>query len=462
MGFDVGKVVDNLGAPDSDAAPLECRIRNLAASVASANAPGALLTDPGGLHKRGSISPTLASTGPQARLDSPFLRAFAGMPASDTLAGVRPGRAGVQKVPTQGSSSLLEAIAKFGPPAVERQTGAVFSASTARGFADTFRNLDPLQEQARRWRSVYGGAFGGTVAKQVAAMGRPLANPYAGGFIKIKKSLDIQAANTGTHVVQGFSRAYEPLLKASSVAFNSPLLDAIGECAAGFTTPAQRNGEWFRRVVLRPFNEVFERLRHEMERWPRDPYGEPVPFWNVRLYRLAQAAYEGDYVARARFLDEIEADGSPENVLMIEELLKPTFDPQRLDRRVGWEQMDPVGARRWLGRRLQGLKLSAWKEEQKRKYGEQPYEADTPVIEVITSDVPELEFVESELREDERAFYERLRGVVPEQQYWFCWYRAQGFKYEEIADEMGVALGTVKTHARLLKRNPGFLALLGR
>ena len=143
-------------------------------------------------------------------------------------------------------------------------------------------------------------------------------------------------------------------------------------------------------------------------------------------------------------------------------MLKPTFDPQRLDRRVDWEQMDPAGARRRLRRRLDGLNRSALNVEQVRKNGEQPYEEDSQQFVAITSDVPELEAVEFELREDERTLDKQLRSVLPEQQYWFCWYRAQGLKYEEIAANMGIGLSTVKTHARLVKRNPGFLELLGR
>jgi hypothetical protein len=239
-------------------------------------------------------------------------------------------------------------------------------------------------------------------------------------------------------------------------------LDAIRKIGAGFGMLAQRIGEWIKRVV-RPFGGVFEWMRREIERWPRDPYGDPVPFWNIRLYRLAQAAYEGDYVARARFLDVIEADGSPDNVLMIEELLKPTFDPQRLDRRGDWEKRDPAGARRWLRRRLDGLKLSAWKEEQGCKNGERLYEVKWNVVEAIASDVSsESELAEFELREDERVLFEQLRGVLPEQQYWFCWYRAQGLTIEEIAARMGVAPGTVKAHAHFLRRNPSFLEVLGR
>jgi hypothetical protein len=308
---------------------------------------------------------------------------------------------------------------------------------------------------------IYDGAFGNAAIKQVAAVQRSLARQYACSFIKIKQSLDVHSLGIGKRALQDFLRAYEPPLKATLNAFDPPLFAEIGKVGFGYAGLAQQIGEWTKGVV-RPFEEVFERLRREMERRPRDPYGEPVPFWNVQLYRLAQAVYESDYVARARFLDEIEADGSPDNVLMIGKLLKPTFDPERPDRRVDWEQMNPTAARRWLRRRLVGLKLGVWKEEQERKNGERLYEVERQVVEAITSDVPELEFVEFELREDERALYEQLQGVLPERQYLFCLYRAQGLKYEEIAAKMGVALGTVKTHARLVKQNPIFLEILGR
>jgi hypothetical protein len=270
--------------------------------------------------------------------------------------------------------------------------------------------------------------------------------------------MDVQSANIGSQAVRGFMRARESPFRPMLDAFNSPLFDAIRKNPAGFAMWApQRIGEWIKRVA-RPFGEVFEWLHREIEGWLRDPYGNFVPFWNVRLYRLAQSAYEGDYAARARFLNVIEADDSPDNVLMVEELLKPTFNPQRLDRRVAWEQMDPLGARRWLRDRLEGLKLSAWIEEQVRRNGEQAYEVESQLVEAITtSDVPELAFVEFELREDERALYEQLQSVLPERQYLVCWYRAQDLTYEEIAARMGVAPGTVKAHAYFLRQNPSFL-----
>ncbi len=343
----------------------------------------------------------------------------------------------------------------------ESQASAALNAYTASSKADGLGNLRSLEKSTRRCQSVYDGAFAGTVTKQLAAMERPLAAQYAGSFIQIKKSLDVRSTNMGAQPIQGFLRAHEPQSRAALDALNSPLFDAIRKTSVGYVGFAKRVVDLL--DAWRPkLDEAFGWLRREMERWPRDPYGELVPAWNVRLYRLAQAAYEGDYLARARFLDEIEADGSPDNVLMIGELLKPTFDPERLDRRVDWEQMDPVGARRWLRTRLDGLKVSAWKEEQGRKNSELRYESEWEVVEATSSDVSESGFLEFELREDERDLHERLRGVLPEQQYWFCWYRAQDLKYEEIAARMGVGLSTVKTHARLVKRNPGLLEVLGR
>jgi len=446
---------------DPDAASLDRWIPDAAANMVGVNAAGLRLTGFSAAQGRRSIADVLAPTKPQMGLDSSFLRSAAGIPASSTLPGaLRPGGAYRQIISALADESLRNPVVKFGSLAVESQASAALNVSTARSIAGIFRNLHSLEKSTSRWPSAYNGALGDTGFKQVSAMQQTLVGQYADHFTQVKKSLDVQSTNIGTHTVRGLVRAHESQLRLTLDTFNSPHFDAIRMFAAGFTKLAQ----WIKGVV-RPFGEVFAWLRREIERieWlPRDPYGDPVPFWNVRFYRLAQAAYEGDYMARARFLDVIGADGSPENVLMIEDLLKPTFDPQRLDRRVAWEQMDPLGARRWLRRRLDGLKLSAWKEEQVRKNGEQPYEGESQVVEAITSDVPELAFVEFEHREDERTLYEQLRGVLPEQQYWFCWYRALGLKYEEIAAKMGIGLSTVKTHARLVKRNPGFLELLGR
>jgi hypothetical protein len=467
MGFDVSKVRDEARVLDPDPPSPDRWIPDAAASMVGENA-GVRLTGFSAAQGRRGIADVLAPTRTPMGLDSPFLRSAAGIPASGTLLGaLQPGGIYGRIKSAFADDSLCKPVTKFGSLAVvENQASAALNASTARSVAHSFRNLRPLEQSTRRWPSMYNGALGNAGFKQVSAMQQSLAGQYAGHFTQVNKPLDVQSAHTGTQAIQGFVRAYEPQLGPMLDAFTSPLSEVIRKNLAGFAMLApQRIGEWIKRVLRpfgKPFGKIIEWLHREIERWLRDPYGDFVPFWNVRLYWLAQAAYEGDYAARARFLDVIEADSSPENVLMIEKLLKPTFESQRLDRREDWEQMDPAGARRWLRQRLDGLQQSALNKEKKRKNGEQRYEQESHVVDAITSDVPELEFVEFELREDERALYEQLRGVLPEQQYSFCWYRAQGLKYEEIAAKMGIGLSTVKTHARLVKRNPGFLELLGR
>jgi hypothetical protein len=463
LGFDVAKARADSRVLDPDAASLDRRIPDVTARMAGMNAARARLIGPGGDQGGRSIADMLASTRPTTRLDSPFLRTSLGFPAPGTLLGaVRPDEAYARDISAAVADSVLKTTPKLSSLTVaQSQASFALNGYTARSMADGLGNLRSLEKSTRRWKSIYDDALVGTVTKQVAALERPLVGQYAGSFIQIKKCLNIQSANIGTQVVQYFLRAHEPLLRAALDAFNQPVFDAIRKFAAGHAGLAQLVGESIETWRLR-FEGTFEWLRREMERWPRDPYGELVPAWNAWLYRLAQAAYEGDYVAGARFLNGIEADCSPDNVLWIRELLKPTFHPERLDRRVDWEQMDPTTARRWLRRRLNGLKLGAWKEKQERKNGELRYEVERQVIKANPSDLPEFELMEFELREDEITLYEQLRDVLPEQQFLVCWHRAQGLKYKEIAAKMGVALGTVKTHARLLKRNPGFLDILDR
>jgi DNA-directed RNA polymerase specialized sigma24 family protein len=194
-------------------------------------------------------------------------------------------------------------------------------------------------------------------------------------------------------------------------------------------------------------------------RTPRllDPYGQPVPSWNVGLYMLARSAFQGDYVARAAFLDEIDADDPLDNVLLVEDLLEPTFGARRTDLRKRWEQETPEEARKQLRDLLQGHKKRAPLEAQEVSKGEYVYEHSRQIL--IS---PELELAVIETREDERILLERLRDLLPEQQSMFCWYRSQGLGYEEIAAEMGISVSSVKTHARRAKDNPNLLDLLGR
>ena len=202
-------------------------------------------------------------------------------------------------------------------------------------------------------------------------------------------------------------------------------------------------------------------LERHFPQGPLDSYGRPVPRWNVQLYLLAREAYRGDYKARAVFLNEIGAEKqSTDDVLFIDRLLEPTFNPQRIDKRCDWEQKAPGPARQHLKDRLRSLKLHDQMDEKSRKKGEYTYEANRYELNRQIRTPSELANIEHS--EDERILYERLQATLPKQQFMFCWYRSQNINYEEIATEMGIGISTVKTHARLAKNNPNLREMLGQ
>ena len=182
---------------------------------------------------------------------------------------------------------------------------------------------------------------------------------------------------------------------------------------------------------------------------PLDPYGNPVPLHNAGLYVMARWAYRGDYwEAKAEFLNEIGADESADNVLYLEELLRPTFKPSRLDLREPWEQRNPLEARRWLRKSLGDLK---------RKNGREkrivlPYEEND---EQARSDL--FAFAEEE---SERAREAEIHSILPERQHQILMLLVEERKQAEIAELLGIGLSTVKTHAGRLQNNPDLLRAL--
>lgn len=196
-------------------------------------------------------------------------------------------------------------------------------------------------------------------------------------------------------------------------------------------------------------------LERHLPAGPLDPYGRPVPQRNADLYLLAGRAYLGDWQARATFLNEIEADDSPDNVLLIEPLLEPTFNPRRSDLRVRWEQETPEEARRRLRELLEGHKQRSPLDAKDVGTSEYVYEQSRKVI-----TLDEQDHVIHQV--DEQNFYEQLQSTLPEQQFMLCWLRGQGMKYKEIAAEMGISVSSVKTHARRVKNNPNFREMLGQ
>ena len=356
--------------------------------------------------------------------------------------------------------SLRKTVAKFGSQAVvENQTSAALNASAARSVADSFRNLRPLEESTRRWPSMYNGALGNAGFKQVSAMQQSLAGQYEGHFTQVNKSLDVQSAHIGMQAVQGFVGTHESQLGATLDAFTSPLSEVIRKYSAGYAMPAQRICERIK-VILRPLWGIVEWLRRQIERWPRDPYGDPVPFWNVWLYRLAQAAYEGDPVAQARFLNEIEADDFLDNVSLVDELLRPTFDPERPDRRKDWWLTELADARLWLRKRLRDIRI---KKDSERKAAERIYaqgERDEllqvqgkHIVRATARDMLDFDpdLIEFERRERATLLRQRIREMLPEilseRQLQIFEFLTHGMTLKQIAHHLGLSESTVKVHA---------------
>jgi RNA polymerase sigma factor (sigma-70 family) len=468
MGFDVSKVRDEARAMDPDVASIDRRIQDAAASMVGVNADRVRrLTGFSDTQGRRGIADVLAPTKPLMGLDSPFLRSAAGIPASGTLLGaVRPDGIYGRIKSAFADDSLCKPVTKFGSLAVvENRASAALNASTVRSVAHSFRNLRPLEESTRRWPSMYNSALGNAGFQQVSAMQQTLAGQYAGHFTQVNKFLDVQSAHIGTQAVQGFVRAYEPQLGPMLDAFTSPLSEVIRKNAAGFAMLApQRIGEWIKRV-LRPFGKkIIEWLHREIERWLRDPYGNFVPFWNVWLYRLAQAAYEGDPVAQARFLNEIEGDDFLDNVSLVDELLRPTFDPERPDRRKDWWLMELADARLWLRKRLRDIRI---KKDSERKAAERIYaqrERDEllqvqgkHIVRATARDMLDFDpdLIEFERRERETLLRKRIREMLPEilseRQLQIFEFLTHGMTLKEIAHHLGLSEFTVKGHAMRMR-----------
>jgi RNA polymerase sigma factor (sigma-70 family) len=151
-------------------------------------------------------------------------------------------------------------------------------------------------------------------------------------------------------------------------------------------------------------------------------------------------------------LDEIGADESADNVLLIGDLLRPTFEQRRPDRRVDWWRMEPEDARDWLRRRLRDRRFEGCKDEDRRKSYEDRYdEEDRSIVRVSPSELAaELEFLQEERM---ASLHRDLRSMLSERQYQVLLLLAEGCKYERIAKELGIGLNTVKTHVLRIRRN---------
>jgi RNA polymerase sigma factor (sigma-70 family) len=455
LGFDAAKLGGDTRVLDPDAASLDRLIQNVAANVAAANAAR-------GGH---GVAGMLASTKPPPMLDSPVLRAFAGIPAPGSLEAGRPSGALVRGVSVFVDNPLLKTMAKLASLGVpEGQASAAFDASRVRGSAYCLRALRPAIEQPRSAQSIYNIALGRATAKPIAEK-RSFAGQYSGNTFGFGQPFGTQSSAPVTQAAQALLRAYERPPEAVLDAFNPPLFDAIGKFALKYAGWARRVGELIESWG-RSFEGALEWLRRETARWPLDPYGELVPVWNVRLYRLAVAAYGSDLVAQATFLNEIEADDFLDNVSLVDDLLKPTFDPERADLRKDWWLMEPTEARCWLRSRLRDLRI---KKEREREAAERLYAQreitellhvqGKRVIRATARDVLDFDpdLIEFERLERETSLRQQIREllseILSERQHQIFWHLAHGMTHEQIAHRLGISQSTVKVHAMRMREN---------
>ena len=208
--------------------------------------------------------------------------------------------------------------------------------------------LGSPQDRAHGWQSL--GPFGGR-----DRTGPPL---VASGVAANLRNLNLAGTrrplfDPGVGVL---ARAYHPPRPAAG-SFDPPILGGLRKLVQGYLGLSGRLEEliagWRRPVE----GFLKQAARRAWELYPRDSERRPIPPWNLRLYFLAWTAYRlDDYGALARFLDEIGADESPDNVLFVQDLLAPTFDPKRPDRRLDWWLLDPDEARRALRKRLKSIR----------------------------------------------------------------------------------------------------------
>lgn len=172
-----------------------------------------------------------------------------------------------------------------------------------------------------------------------------------------------------------------------------------------------------------------------------------MPQWNVPLYQLAWRAYRGGHVPRAAFLNEFGADDSPDNVLFIDALLRPTFAPAPQDlggRRVAWEQRRPEDARAWLRDRLGGIKA----EDGQEKHVLLPYEEEKHLDASV-----DLDFMEAAWERAKQAETRTALDSLPKRRLLVARLTAEGLTSKQIALEAGISPSTVRTHLQHLRKN---------
>lgn len=168
------------------------------------------------------------------------------------------------------------------------------------------------------------------------------------------------------------------------------------------------------------------------------------------LHVLAKEASDGDHQTYETFIKTLGLEATEDNIAAAAERFRVAFRPEGHNVHEWWCNSSE-DARRWLRDELK-------RGPRRKRAGSLDLasaEKDIRHEDLHTFEDPDLlAFVEAETQ---RAKEAELRSIVeglPERQHQFLMRRVEGLKYKEIAQEMGIDLSTVKSHARALRGNP--------
>lgn len=375
-------------------------------------------------------------------VQNPLTRAFLGLPSG------RPASPGLRTVAAMAGAlprpkAAAGAVDLLGGRPVEDLSWT----NAARGSSSSVISRD----QAQSWQAL--GPFGGR-----PGTARPSLE-FGGGLLSQPSLTGARGSRPGF----SFVRAYDPL--PASNLLDLPAFDGARRFVEGYFGIAKQLDKlvagW-----TKPLGELLERARRAIESYPRDSEGRLIPPWNARLYLLARAAYYGkDYAAQARFLDAIGADGTSideltSNVLLIGDLLAPAFDPKRPDRRKEWWLLDPDEARRALRDRLGSLRSGSGEVRKggELSYVENPKDDENPQDPYffIAKRAPRTISAEGTFFGPELGalMLQELDAVLTPRQHEVVTLAMLGWKYEQIAHELGITAGAVKAHMHKVRHNP--------
>jgi hypothetical protein len=194
--------------------------------------------------------------------------------------------------------------------------------------------------------------------------------------------------------------------------------------------------------------------------FPQTPDGQSVPLQGRWLFVRARRAWRGDYEARRKFLQAIGVEPAADEALALREVLGPTFEPRRPDRRRDWWTEAPERGTAFLRRRIKDVKA--------RGQGRMKYvPLDNDLAEILPEEKggdPRAWELELRLWTIKQAIFAKLPPRQAEVVF-LCWeYHDEDHPAatsRAVAETLGISQEAVRQHRRKAASNPEFRKALG-